>query len=975
MPCETQSLHISRNRPCMASFLTTNTTYCSNTSPRGLRDCYKVGPSLRGLLKRFTANRAVRTNVHFEAVIEHFSRFDAIFTAYTPYDFNDTAISAICAPRSDSIQTSSREPIANQDSRVRDAGDGFATADGVSDPMYGIGNRNQASYEPSMSQERPETSGQYPTPGESRSNRPQIDTAVPLVNEDEYDRSMASEEESDEDAVQELPCVEDDAISQTSSWRTPGGSQEWVPRTSGSDYLNRSNENFEQLRPKVKLFPRPVTDARVARPVPEGTTRQKLPAGLRRAKPDAEHARLSRASKSPKSGKSPRSQKSRRDGRQFSITQEEKALGPDAVEELPGAMQTSSTQVSAPPLVVQTSPIPVSAPPPIVEQAPLQQTPGASIQAQLPPAPSLVDFALLPRRPPTVSSVITKPWLTRAPSYGESTFSVLSSEKQRLMRVMELRKKNVAASSGALEQSQDRSKQTNVEANNNPSMSFMHQLMSPSPSHDPTSDARRQLSNRDTHPVSVMPVTRDSQDLSHMARPEDGELQMRQSPRNTFLTQREKRRATIEPIKTGLHFDRRDDASVSDDSFMEELQNAKVQQAKPMSLSPRSPLFSSDRGEQHRTGSVTSVMIHSPSRTSLRQKRSEPLLNGRPQLESIPYESEQTHYEESGASMQALPEPTLYTAQLATIPDDEQYQGSGYDEGQSINQRLASRNIQERVDDDHHPAMAQPGNNPSSSRPKHTNALLKDAVHTFYNVTRLTKEEQPRDQVSVTRIERKTKPPLEEPIQDDRSPPRDFTQNPTSREERRLEQSHEGTGAGGLQSDDSPRKLLTNELPRTRPLPQPAPPKNKKQPKPTVVTSVPRPSSSTDGANEGKHRRNVSQAKSHRTDDSTDDKQTMASQLLKRMSAFPVATQHPPSQQQAEYLRDQNRASSWPQIAPPAVTIGTLEVQLPDTLVSPNNVLPSSQHVLIYVFRSYGSVAWWKSTRRDSCRSATQQKR
>lgn len=958
----------------------------------------------------------MRTNVHFEAVIEYFTTFDVLFTAETAGDFNDSTLSAVCFPHSSPTNVSPAitkpSPSYRDYHRVSEAGnEDFATSNGKTTPIRETHDGNHTSYDSSMVRDRSRAPSQFSTAEDAYFSAPQIETTVPSSVIHEYDLTTASEQETDDDVIQELPCEEDDVISLTSSYRTfrqPGGSMEYVHRQSGSDYLNQSIENFEQLRPKVKLFPRPVTNARATRPGTDGVTRSKLPAGLRRpsSKNDQKHSRSSKTSRSPIS------QKSRHQ------TNSLRHLSAEIGEEFPTMEDAGSTSVRVPsppmsvripmephlrePVVmepaIQDRSFKESVPEELVPQIPVvQELASPSTVVMQPPAIAPTsDFALLPRRP-TLATSPSKPWLTRAPSYGDSTFSVLSTEKQRLMRVLELRKKTlsplttsnnsiVPAQELSTEPFADGQYQQNGDAYataviappntgvtpRNPSMDFMHRLVTPSSQNSlPTNpeisailkntESVDQVTGEPITPTRAVPAVDDQESTPKGGVYEGQTAKGGAVDKHLQKSHRDKRRTTIEPIRTGLHYDHHDDESESDYSLLEELHNAKVEEAKPMSFaqSPRSPLFSSDRGDQRLTsGSVTSVMIHSPSRSSLRQNPSESLLNGRSPLETIPSEMDHSNSFDRGIPPVALPEPTLYASQLASIPDEE-HQNDSSQEHPQVFTAIPATKSQQLYDPrplDPQPAAQPQSNSTTPKRPRHANALLKDAVHTFYNVTRLTKAQEPRDQVSVTKIERKTNPSTVDSRRDTQQAPNVSSQYQAFREPRGLEQPRGSGNGAGPPIGDIPRRIVTNELPRTRSLPQPAPPKSKNQSRPTIITTLSRQTTRNAGAADvAKPQRKTSQVRPAQTVDTS----SSASDLTaRRMAAIPATTRHPPSQQQAEYLRDQTRASSWPQIAPPAVPIGTIEVQLPDTLVSP--ACSSAMYPLLSVCSRELSIQLWK---------------
>ncbi|KAI9887275.1 MAG: hypothetical protein M1823_000946 [Watsoniomyces obsoletus] len=103
-------------------------------------------------------------------------------------------------------------------------------------------------------------------------------------------------------------------------------------------------------------------------------------------------------------------------------------------------------------------------------------------------------------------------------------------------------------------------------------------------------------------------------------------------PRSTDIHDgaRKKRRVVIEPIRTDISADNSDDNLLSDDSLMDELNSATVQEAKPVSLG-RSPMAStfpmSTGGGDHRRQSNASV-THRAVSSPVLNSRSNEMLNG-----------------------------------------------------------------------------------------------------------------------------------------------------------------------------------------------------------------------------------------------------------------------------------------------------------------------------------------------------------
>lgn len=223
------------------------------------------------------------------------------------------------------------------------------------------------------------------------------------------------------------------------------------PKKSVDSYSFRpsTSDLFRSLKPKVKLFPRPVTDENAVKPKSSGGFRQKLPQGMR--------SRAKKTEDRPKSSKSHKSQITL-DQRQYETRSQHfispkpdnsQFSPPPPVPPMPQQIQPIS-HAPAPPQLL--SPIVPSTPAPIV--LPTIRSPTVPARSAPIPSPLLLQNKALPRAP-----TLTVPKSPRIPSTPSSPAlsTYLTPEKQRLMKALQLRKKQREEATAAEERAQNSS--------------------------------------------------------------------------------------------------------------------------------------------------------------------------------------------------------------------------------------------------------------------------------------------------------------------------------------------------------------------------------------------------------------------------------------------------------------------------------------------------------------------------------------
>lgn len=588
---------------------------------------------------------SARTNVHFSAVSERFTPHDATFNASAATDLSEPALSATCSLHTATSLYSSTSSLRRQNLSeiTEDAEEVSSTDPAVSSILA----RPRADKSPKL-EDGPELLQQQ-TGHQSSAFASQVDARTMNVQET-VQGPRKHEELPSMHSGAAWTVWNEDFPSQTSKVvESRRISSEDRPRT--SNHLDSTYESIEGRlqstsssrpstselfkyglwKPKVKLFARPVAEAQVKSPKVTDGVRQRLPSGMRPRKNELNRPRSAKSARSTVASESSR----------------------------PGTMQSA---ISTP--------------------RPLPDDPVAKAAPPVPPQVSLSPQSTPVERLRPVASLENTTYLPSAAARESSTVKriSISPEKQRLMKALKLRKEQLEGStaSAAIDARITRSDgnifmdprssasktdagvTVNVNLDAKPSGSVLEQerLLEPTdaaPESGNINPIAVEHNNHNDLPfvngdipyifTSTALATSESLLVSQLrgqnmasanvAHRVVGHYNLghrRMILSNTFDGQRsvdthEKRHGLVEPLRVKLISEETDDGSLSDDSLIEELKLAKLQEAKPIPIShsPARVSFSSATGDpQPSFNSVTSVMILNTARNGRERTSAQP---------------------------------------------------------------------------------------------------------------------------------------------------------------------------------------------------------------------------------------------------------------------------------------------------------------------------------------------------------------
>lgn len=411
--------------------------------------------------------------------------------------------------------------------------------------------------------------------------------------------------------------------------------------------------------------------------------------------------------------------------------------------------------------------------------------------------------------------------------------------------------------------------------------------------------------------------------------------------RKSTIEVREKRRALVEPIRIDLSAENSDTEYLSDDSFMEELQSAKFEQAKPVSVS-KSPITPSFFARKSST-SVVNILERSsanqfPSgQLSPEQSAGDRTSSGswfaKPNQENMVIAKKINVSSGISQRIKALAENSNRESSASLNPSPSP---------ESSNSIVAQRKSSFRA----------PPSGPSP-KPKHVKRFSRtsftsmtgpsperqavpppqDSIHAVYNVQQQhDKPESVQVTARIVRDPRTQKPNLTMPTGNS---PLELHQSPIIIDHQRAPVSL------------SSSKVNLSRAEPTSPVPPSSPPSR------DTNSGLPRSSSETSWRSLG---RRMSEAKSppasmsirsrsvnslesndDKREDKKDKKDSRTSRLFKRMSSsISAASRKGMSQSISPTVKEEDYEAGLSSFRepPPAVQVGDLNVQFPDTLVS-----------------------------------------
>lgn len=543
----------------------------------------------------FSASSA-RTTVHFQTVSDKFSPHDALFNASSPDDLNDHAIASDCSiytpvptqsqPQSPQ-ETSDHATAPNTPAiSVERHGEARAQSGDHTFPHSHSAQTSSTLQDVDEKLDAREIDGHllpYSTKHHGGSN--EIIGLKAFLKTDPPPGTIASarlvqrdnDGESDTSSMFERPLHTADGINHSPYSFRPSTSE--IFKT-----------GFASLKPKAKLFPRPVTDPKSQTSYEPGTARQKLPPGMRAKPAKQDESR-------PKSSKS----------------QKQAFMAPVLVPRRSLSRHETSNRKSQPsfPLALQNKAAEVNAsvaspqiPSPNTMRTGLSQRGRAAATSERGNAQREINDvpsdAHEPRSPPTPKKA-----------------NILSPEKQRLMKALQLRKKQQATVTPAKDQDMEHEVDKSQKTDSGVVLEDLKKASKQGPAESEDSvpaqagaevpsnlvalhgnpilaSARHSLRptrsfSRDTTADSISPSKRQ---LSPMEK----EKGLPGLPANSDTNARTQDvEGTIDdegrdrPEKSSHHqitFQREDASSDSDDALFEELRTAKLEQARSLSISP-----------------------------------------------------------------------------------------------------------------------------------------------------------------------------------------------------------------------------------------------------------------------------------------------------------------------------------------------------------------------------------------------------
>ncbi|OCL12205.1 hypothetical protein AOQ84DRAFT_161439 [Glonium stellatum] len=402
---------------------------------------------------------------------------------------------------------------------------------------------------------------------------------------------------------------------------------------------------------------------------------------------------------------------------------------------------------------------------------------------------------------------------------------------------------------------------------------------------------------------------------------------------------REKRRALVEPIRIDLSLENSDAEYLSDDSFMEELQSAKFEQAKPVSVSksPISPSFFARKS--------TTSLVNVPDRLSANPFTSGRLTPEQPAGDRTSTGSWFTRPNHENMVIAKKINVSSGISQRIKALAENSNRESSASLNPSPSPESASSIVAQRKS-----SFRTPPSGPSPT-PKHVKRFSRssfaamtgasperqsvvppqDGVHTVYNVQQQhDKPESVQVTARIVRDPRTQKPNLTMPTE---TSPLELHQSPIIIDHQKAP------------VPPSPKVNLPRAEP-TSPVPPSSPPSR------DTSSNLPRSSSESSWRSLG---RRMSEARSptsaisvrsqsvnsfdsndDKREDKKDKKDSRTTRLFKRMSSsISAASRKGIAQAMSPTLKEEDHEASLPSLRepPPAVQVGDLNVQFPDTLL------------------------------------------
>ena len=411
--------------------------------------------------------------------------------------------------------------------------------------------------------------------------------------------------------------------------------------------------------------------------------------------------------------------------------------------------------------------------------------------------------------------------------------------------------------------------------------------------------------------------------------------------RKSTIEVREKRRALVEPIRIDLSAENSDAEYLSDDSFMEELQSAKFEQAKPVSVS-KSPITPSFFARKSSTPAIniperSSANQFPSSQLSPEQSAGDRTSSGswfaRPNQENMVIAKKinvssgisqrikalaEKSNRESSASLNPSPSPESSNSIVAQRKSSFRTSPSGPSPTPKHVKRFSRTSFT---------SMAGPSPERQSILPP------QDSIHAVYNVQQqYDKPESVQVTARIVRDPRTQKPNLTMPTGNS---PLELHQSPIIIDHQRAPASL------------SSSKLNLSRAESTSPVPPSSPPPR------DTNSGLPRSSSESSWRSLGRrmseaksppasmsirsHSVNSLESNDDKREDKKDKKDSRTSRLFKRMSSsISAASRKGMSQAISPTVKEEDYEAGLPSFRepPPAVQVGDLNVQFPDTLVS-----------------------------------------
>ncbi|KAI9671429.1 MAG: hypothetical protein M1831_004338 [Alyxoria varia] len=227
-----------------------------------------------------------RTSVHFQAISDRFSPHDALFQASSPDEFNDSNLSSVCSLHTSSSlrsnSSSARQKIlAEITETAEETLPGDSKPHEIADEQDDCTTPRDATFQgsalltPKLDDDQDSSLLKPPSSLASETSADKVSLKTFLRGAPSSDQNLSGKITQDHD----------DAPSETSSHIDISRNESIDRDASPFGKLGNTSEifkySFAQLRPKTKLFPRPVADGSTQKIKASISTRQKLPPGVR----------------------------------------------------------------------------------------------------------------------------------------------------------------------------------------------------------------------------------------------------------------------------------------------------------------------------------------------------------------------------------------------------------------------------------------------------------------------------------------------------------------------------------------------------------------------------------------------------------------------------------------------------------------------------------------------------------------------